>query len=81
MRQVDFDFFEQRVVDNEFRQLQCSELYGTGAEFFALLLADYDVVAAEYEDNAHVRTLFTPAGSRPEYFPRSVGENQRLVAA
>lgn len=29
MRQVDFDFLEQRVVDDEFRQFQRSEFDGS----------------------------------------------------
>ncbi len=82
MRQVDFDFLEQRVMDDEFRQFQRSEFDGTDAEFFAFLLDDDNAVSEEHENYAHARTrLFDPVGDRREYFLRSVGENQRRAAA
>lgn len=82
MRQVDFDFLEQRVMDDEFRQFQRSEFAGTDAEYFAHLLDDDRAVAEEHTAYAHARTrLFNPVGDRREYFLRSVGENRRLVEA
>ncbi|OFK62088.1 relaxase/mobilization nuclease domain-containing protein [Corynebacterium sp. HMSC078A10] len=82
MRQVDFDFLEQRVMDDEFRQFQRSEFDGADAEYFAHLLDDDAAVAAEHKDYVHARTRpFNPVGNRPAYFLRSVGENQRLVEA
>lgn len=82
MRQVDFDFLEQRVMDDEFRQFQRSEFAGTDAEYFAHLLDDDSAVAEEHAAYAHARTrLFNPVGDRREYFLRSVGENRRLVEA
>lgn len=82
MRQVDFDFLEQRVMDDEFRQFQRSEFVGTDAEYFAHLLDDDSAVAEDHENYAHARTrLFNPVGDRREYFLRPVGENRRLVEA
>lgn len=82
MRQVDLDFLEQRVMDDEFRQFQRSEFAGTDAEYFAHLLDDDAAVAEEHENYAHARTrLFNPVGDRREYFLRSVGENRRRAAA
>lgn len=82
MRQVDFDFLAERVMDDEFRQFQRSEFDGTDAEYFAHLLDDDAAVAEEHENYAHARTrLFNPVGDRREYFLRSVGENRRLVEA
>ncbi|WP_408911532.1 relaxase/mobilization nuclease domain-containing protein [Corynebacterium gottingense] len=82
MRQVDFDFLAERVMDDEFRQFQRSEFAGTDAEYFAHLLDDDGTVAEDHENYAHSRTrLFNPVGDRREYFLRSVGENRRLAAA
>ena len=82
MRQVDFDFLEQRVMDDEFRQFQRSEFVGTDAEYFEHLLSDDDAVASEHENYAHARTrLFNPVGDQRERMKRTVGENQRRVAA
>lgn len=82
MRQVDYDFLEQRVMDDEFRQFQRSEFDGTDAEYFAHLLDDDSAVAEDHENYAHARTrLFNPVGDRREYFLRSVGENRRRAAA
>ncbi|WLP86164.1 relaxase/mobilization nuclease domain-containing protein [Corynebacterium stationis] len=82
MRQVDFDFLEQRVMDDEFRQFQRSEFDGTDVEYFEYLLSDDDAVASEHENYAHARTrLFNPVGDQRERMKRSVGENQRRAAA
>ncbi|OFP86536.1 hypothetical protein HMPREF2967_11100 [Corynebacterium sp. HMSC059E07] len=82
MRQVDFDFLEQRVMDDEFRQFQRSEFDGTDAEYFAHLLDDDAVVAAKHKDYAHARTrLFDPVGGQRERMQRTVGENRRRAAA
>lgn len=82
MRQVYFDFLEQRVMDDEFRQFQRSEFDGTDAEFFAFLLDDDGVLAVEHKNYAHARTkLFQPVGGNRDYFLRTVGENRRLAAA
>ena len=82
MRQIDFDFLEQRVMDDEFRQFQRSEFDGTDAEFFAFLLDDDGVLAVEHKNYAHARTkLFQPVGGNRDYFLRTVGENRRLAAA
>lgn len=82
MRQVDFDFLEQRVMDDEFRQFQRSGFDGTDKQYFEHLLGDDDVLAAEHEDYAHARTrLFNPVGDQRERMKRTVGENQRRVAA
>ena len=82
MRQVDFDFLEQRVMDDEFRQFQRSEFDGTDAEFFAFLLDDDKAVSEEHENYAHARTrLFKPVGGQRERMERTVGENRRRAAA
>ena len=82
MRQVDFDFLEQRVMVDEFRQLQRSEFGGTDKQFFEHLLADDEVVAVDHKNYAHARTkLFQPVGGNRDYFLRTVGENRRLAAA
>lgn len=82
MRQVDFDFLEQRVMGDEFRQFQRSEFDGTDKQFFEHLLADDKVVAVDHENYAHARTkLFQPVGGNRDYFLRTVGENRRLAAA
>ena len=82
MRQVDFDFLAERVMDDEFRQFQRSEFDGTDKQYFEHLLDDDDVLAAEHEDYAHARTrLFNPVGDQRERMKRTVGENQRRVAA
>lgn len=82
MRQVDFDFLAERVMDDEFRQFQRSEFVGTDAEYFEYLLSDDDAVASEHENYALARTrLFNPVGDQRERMKRSVGENQRRVAA
>lgn len=82
MRQVDFDFLEQRVMDDEFRQFQRSEFDGTDKQFFEHLLADDKVVAVDHKNYAHARTkLFQPVGGNRDYFLRTVGENRRLAAA
>lgn len=82
MRQVDYDFLEQRVMDDEFRQFQRSEFDGTDAEFFAFLLDDDNAVAEKHENYALARTrLFNPVGGQRERMKRTVGENQRRAAA
>ena len=82
MRQVDFDFLEQRVMGDEFRQFQRSEFDGTDKQFFEHLLADDKVVAVDHKNYAHARTkLFQPVGGNRDYFLRTVGENRRLAAA
>lgn len=82
MRQVDFDFLEQRVMGDEFRQFQRSEFDGTDKQFFEHLLADDKVVAVDHKNYAHARTkLFQPVGGNRDYSLRTVGENRRLAAA
>jgi len=82
MRQVDFDFLEQRVMGDEFRRFQRSEFDGTDKQFFEHLLADDKVVAVDHKNYAHARTkLFQPVGGNRDYFLRTVGENRRLAAA
>lgn len=82
MRQVDFDFLEQRVMDDEFRQFQRSEFDGTDAEYFAHLLDDDSAVAEEHAAYAHARTrLFKPVGGQRERMERTVGVNRRRAAA
>lgn len=82
MRQVDFDFLEQRVMDDEFRQFQRSEFSGTDAEFLDHLIDDDRSVARDHKNYAHARTkLFQPVGGNRDYFLRTVGENRRLAAA
>ena len=82
MRQVDFDFLEQRVMDDEYRQFQRSEFDGTDKQYFEHLLGDDDVLAADHENYAQARTrLFDPVGGQPERMERTVGENQRRAAA
>lgn len=79
MRQVDFDFLEQRVMDDEFRQFQRSEFSGTDAEYFAFLLDDDDVVAAEHD--AYVRPRVNPVRNPHgrDQMLRTVGENRRRL--
>lgn len=82
MRQVDYDFLEQRVMDDEFRQFQRSEFDGTDAEYFAHLLDDDAAVAEDHKNYAHARTrLFDPVGGQRERMQRTVGENRRRAAA
>ena len=82
MRQVDFDFLEQRVMDDEFRQFQRSEFDGTDKQYFEHLLADDKMLAADHENYALARTrLFDPVGGQRERMKRTVGENQRRAAA
>ena len=82
MRQVDFGFLAERIMNDEFRQFQRSEFDGTDAEYFAHLLDDDAVVAAEHKDYAHARTrLFDPVGGQRERMQRTVGENRRRAAA
>lgn len=58
MRQVDFDFLEQRVMDDEFRRFQRSEFDGTDAEFLDHLIDDDDSVALNHD--AYVRPRVNP---------------------
>lgn len=86
MRQVDFDFLEQRVMDDEFRQFQRSEFDGTDAEYLAFILADSalddgDTLADDHAAYVQSRTgLFVNPLGR-EQMERTVGENRRLAAA
>lgn len=86
MRQVDFDFLEQRVMDDEFRQFQRSEFDGTDAEYLAFILADSalddgDTLADDHAAYVQSRTgLFANPLGR-ERMERTVGENRRRVAA
>lgn len=82
MRQVDFDFLEQRVMDDEFRQFQRSEFDGTDAEYFEHLLADDDALALDHAAYAKPRTrLVKPVGGQRDRLLRTVGENQRRLDA
>ena len=86
MRQVDFDFLEQRVMDDEFRQFQRSEFDGTDAEYLDFILADSalddgDTLADDHAAYVQSRTgLFVNPLGR-EQMERTVGENRRRVAA
>lgn len=81
MRQVDFDFLEQRVMCDEFRQFQRSEFDGTDAEYFEFILDDDDELAEDHKNYAHSRTgLFVNPLGR-EQMLRNVGENRRAAAA
>lgn len=81
MRQVDFDFLEQRVMDDEFRRFQRSEFDGTDAEFLDHLIDDDDSVALNHD--AYVRPRVNPVrNSRGrDQMLRTVGENQRRLDA
>lgn len=77
MRQVDFDFLEQRVMDDEFRQFQRSEFDGTDAEYLEHLLEDDDAVALDHAAYVKPRIglIANPHGHKR--MQRTVGENQR----
>lgn len=81
MRQVDFDFLEQRVMDDEFRQFQRSEFDGTDAEYLEHLLSDDDAVALDHAAYVKPRIglIANPHGHKR--MQRTVGENQRSTAA
>ncbi|UQV55661.1 relaxase/mobilization nuclease domain-containing protein [Corynebacterium pseudodiphtheriticum] len=82
MRQVDFDFLEQRVMDDEFRQFQRSEFDGTDAQFFEHLCSDDDSVALDYDVYVKPRTrLFNPVDGQSgrERALRTVEENKRRL--
>lgn len=82
MRQIDYNFFTEHVMDDEFRQFQRSEFDGTDAQFLEHLRSDDDSVALDYDLYVKPRTrLIQPVGGNREYFLRTVGENQRLAAA
>ena len=84
MRQVDFDFLEQRVMDDEFRQFQRSEFDGTDAEFLDHLIDDDDSVALNHDAYVKPRTrLVDPIGGRfgRDEMLRTVGENLRRLDA
>lgn len=82
MRQIDYNFFTEHVMDDEFRQFQRSEFDGTDAQFLEHLRSDDDSVALDYDLYVKPRTrLVQPVGGNREYFLRTVGENQRLAAA
>lgn len=77
MRQVDFDFLTERVMDDEFRQFQRSEFAGTDAEYLEHLLADDDAVALDHAAYVKPRIglIANPHGHKR--MQRTVGENQR----
>lgn len=79
MRQVDFDFLEQRVMDDEFRRFQRSEFDGTDAEFLDHLIDDDGSVARDHD--AYVLPRVNPVrNSRGrDQMLRTVGENQRRL--
>ncbi|MCG7292402.1 relaxase/mobilization nuclease domain-containing protein [Corynebacterium afermentans] len=81
MRQVDYDFLEQRVMDDEFRQFQRSEFDGSDRDYLAFLLDDDDVVAAEHD--AYVRPRVNPVRNPHgrDQMLRTVGENRRRLEA
>lgn len=81
MRQVDFDFLEQRVMDDEFRQFQRSEFGGSDRDYLAFLLDDDDVVAADHD--AYVRPRVNPVRNPHgrDQMLRTVGENRRRLEA
>lgn len=82
MRQVDYDFFTERVMVDEFRRFQRSEFDGTDAQFLEHLRSDDDGVASDFDAYVKPRTrLVQPVGGNREYFLRTVGENQRRAAA
>lgn len=80
MRQVDFDFLEQRVMDDEFRQFQRSEFDGSDRDYLAFLLDD-DVVAADHDVyvSRRVNPVRNPHGR--DQMLRTVGENRRCLDA
>lgn len=86
MRQVDYNFLKERVMDDEFRQFQRSEFDGTDAEYLAFILADSalddgDTLADDHAAYVQSRTgLFVNPLGR-EQMERTVGENRRLAAA
>ena len=86
MRQVDYNFLKERVMDDEFRQFQRSEFGGTDAEYLAFILADNalddgDTLADDHAAYVQSRTgLFANPLGR-EQMERTVGENRRRVAA
>lgn len=81
MRQVDFDFLEQRVMGDEFRRFQRSEFDGTDAEFLDHLIGDDRSVARDHDAYVLSHTgLFTNPHGRDQML-RTVGENQRRLDA
>lgn len=81
MRQVDFDFLEQRVMGDEFRRFQRSEFDGTDAEFLDHLIDDDGSVARDHDAYVLSHTgLFTNPHGRDQML-RTVGENQRRLDA
>lgn len=82
MRQVDYDFFTERVMNDEFRRFQRSEFDGTDAQFLEHLRSDDDGVASDFDAYVKPRTrLVQPVGDNREYFLRTVGENERRLDA
>lgn len=82
MLQVEYDFYTERVMDDEFRRFQRSEFDGTDAQFLEHLRSDDDNIAFDYDAYVQPRTrLVDPVGGNREYFLRTVGENQRRAAA
>ncbi|UQV53644.1 relaxase/mobilization nuclease domain-containing protein [Corynebacterium pseudodiphtheriticum] len=82
MPQVYYDFFTERVMDDEFRQFQRSEFDGSDAQFFEHLRSDDDVVAFDFDAYVKPRTrLFNPVGGRSgrERALRTVEENKRRL--
>ena len=82
MRQVDYDFFTERVMNDEFRRFQRSEFDGNDAQFLEHLRSDDDDVAFDFDAYVKPRTrLVQPVGDNREYFLRTVGENERRLDA
>lgn len=84
MRQIDYDFFTERVMDDEFRQFQRSEFDGTDAQFLEHLRSDDDSVALDYDLYVNPRTrLFGPVDGPAgrERALRTVAENERRLDA
>lgn len=84
MLQVDYDFYTERVMDDEFRRFQRSEFDGTDAQFFEHLRSDDDSVALDYDLYVKPRTrLFSPIDGQSgrERALRTVAENERRLDA
>ena len=76
MRQVDFDFLEQRVMDDDFRQFQRSEFDGTDKQYFEHLLADDKMLAADHAAYVKPRIGLVSNPHGHKRMQRTVGENR-----
>lgn len=80
LRQVDFDFFKERVMCDGYCQFRRSEFDGTDAEFLDHLKSDDGVISAEFENYTVPRIrLIDPVGNRRDYLLCTVGENLRAA--